>query len=92
MSIYIKGIIIVTDNEEIDEFKNLIGKTVRYISKSGKSYEATIIKIPVNPYHQNSKYPTVSLEFRNEIGKLVRKERVLPIDVSIHKTQVWVII
>jgi len=58
---------------------NLIGKEVQYKSRSGKGYKAVITNIPVNPWHgEKVSLPTVSLEFRDERGKLVRKERVLP--------------
>ena len=56
---------------------SIIGKKVKYWSRSGKVYEALITDLPINPYHKNC-LPTVSLEFRDERGKLVRKDRVLP--------------
>lgn len=59
-------------------FNEMIGKKVTYISGSGQRYEATVFAIPEKPEHGYSPLPTVSLEFRDERGKLVRKERVIP--------------
>jgi hypothetical protein len=56
----------------------VVGESVTYISRSGRSYEAQVTAIPVNPWHGYSPLPTVALEFRDERGKLVRKERVIP--------------
>jgi len=60
----------------------MIGKTVTYVSGSGKRWTAVITAIPENAYHaEGSGYgglPTVSLEFRNERGKLIRRPAVLP--------------
>jgi len=59
-------------------FDTLIGKHVIYVSASKKEYVAKIVAIPPNPGHKYTCFPTVSLEFRDERGKLVRKERVVP--------------
>lgn len=66
----------------------LVGSNVLYISGSGYAYEATVVGIPENPGHACCPDPTVSLEFRDGHGTLVRKERVLP-DGCCGKRQVW---
>ncbi len=68
---------------------SLVGTTVLYVSSSGKEYEAKVVGIPQNPKHACCPDPTVSLEFRDEIGRLVHKARVLPLEASIGKRQVW---
>ena len=55
-----------------------VGTVVTYISSSKKEYDATVDAIPENPWHAYSILPTVSLSFRDERGKLVRKRRVCP--------------
>jgi hypothetical protein len=60
------------------EFDELVGTTVRYISESGKTYNALVTAIPKNPGHGPGRLPTISLEFRDERNKLVRKQRVTP--------------
>lgn len=55
-----------------------IGKCVTYVSRSGHEYKATVTAIPIHPKHGYIDFPTVSLEFRNQRGKLVRKPSVLP--------------
>lgn len=62
------------------KFEELIGKRVIYTSGSGKEYEAFVTMIPSRPEHAYSPLPTVSLEFRDNRNKLVRKERVIPED------------
>lgn len=54
------------------------GSIVTYTSKKNHRYEALVTDWPQNPDHRYSPYPTVSLVFRNEIGKAVRKSRVTP--------------
>lgn len=66
-----------------------IGASVVYVSGSGKTYDAKVTEIPENPWHASCPEPTVSLEFRDERGKLVRIERVLPEEVASRKRQVW---
>jgi len=62
---------------------------VWYISSSGNKYRAIITGVPNNPKHEGTDLLTLSLEFRDVRGKLVRKERVLPECVSNIKEQVW---
>ncbi len=57
-----------------------VGYKVTYLSRSNKEYEATVMEIPVNPWHQWTSLPTIRLEFRDQRGKLVRKSRVCPAD------------
>lgn len=71
---YINGVAITKD----DFICPAIGTDVIYYSDSGKKYQATITGIPINPWHGYSKYPTVSLSFRDMQGHVVRKERVVP--------------
>lgn len=66
-----------------------LGATVLYVSDSGKEYEAMVIGIPENPDHAGTPDPTLSLEFLDELGKAVRKERVLPEAAAQVKRQVW---
>jgi hypothetical protein len=68
---------------------SLVGSNVLYVSGSGKVYEATVVGIPENPGHACSPDPTVSLEFRDERGKLIRIARVLPKEASNTKRQIW---
>lgn len=68
---------------------SLVGSTVLYVSSSGKEYDALVVGIPINPGHAGSGDPTVSLEFRDERGKRVYKDRVLPIGIVSGKRQVW---
>jgi dsDNA-specific endonuclease/ATPase MutS2 len=65
------------------------GDKVEYISASGKSYTATVIEIPENPWHLSTSLPTLSLVFRDETGRLIRKKRVLPISASLHNRKVY---
>ena len=65
-----------------------IGDQVIYVSRSGKKYVATVTGIPENPWHAYTPLPTVSLSFRNERNKLVRKTRVIPAD-DIFTTRVY---
>jgi hypothetical protein len=65
------------------------GVDVEYVSESGRRYRATVELIPVNPGHEGTRLPTVSLSFRNDQGKLVRKARVLPAGVCSKDRQVW---
>jgi hypothetical protein len=69
------------------EFKP--GDKVEYISGTGKSYIATVVEIPENPWHLSTPLPTLSLTFRDETGRLIRKERVLPISVSAYNRKVY---
>ena len=68
---------------------SLVGRNVLYVSGSGKVYGAIVVGIPENPGHACVPDPTVSLEFRDERGKLIRKERVLPEGASNRKRQIW---
>lgn len=74
---------------ERKKFESLIGRIVIYTSLSGKDYSAKIYDIPEYPSLGNTYEPIVSLEFRDERNKLVRKERVLPKDGSSYTTTVW---
>lgn len=69
--------------------QELVGKEIVYISRSGRKYDAVITAIPENPGHACCDLPTVSLEFRDERGKLVRKGRVLPVAASSFGTKAW---
>jgi len=69
--------------------QDLVGTAVVYVSASGKEYEATVTGIPENPGHAGTAEPTVSLEFRDERGKLVRKKRVIPTGVGRITRMVW---
>lgn len=79
--------VIVTAIQKSKEFK--AGDKVEYISDSGKSYEATVIGIPENPWHLCTPLPTLSISFRDETGRLIRKDRVLPISASTHNRKVY---
>jgi hypothetical protein len=68
---------------------NWIGEDVLYYSHSCKKYAATITDVPDNPWHLDSDKPTVSLSFRDERGKLITIDRVLPRDASFTKGQSW---
>lgn len=59
-------------------FKEFIGKEVVYTSASFKKYKAIIVGISDNPKNEYTDLPTVSLEFRDEKNKLVKKNRVIP--------------
>jgi len=72
------------------KFGNLVGKDVTYVSRAGRKYKATITGIPENPFHGDTDKPTVSLEFRDDRGKLVRKNRVLPGDDDRFIRCVWI--
>lgn len=67
---------------------DLIGLTVIYTSGSSREYEAKIYALPKNPYHEGQ-LPTVSLEYRDERGKLKKRERCLHIGIGLGKTQTW---
>ena len=73
----------------IGKFQELIGKEAIYRSASGIEYLAVITNIPINPEHKNTCFPTVSLEFRNQNNKLMRKERVLPREASFSINKTW---
>jgi dsDNA-specific endonuclease/ATPase MutS2 len=79
--------VIVTAVQNSKEFKP--GDKVEYISGSGKSYTATVIEIPENPWHFSTPLPTLSLTFRDETGRLIRKKRVLPISASAYNRKVY---
>ena len=79
--------VIVTAIQNHREFK--IGDKVEYISASGKVYEAIVTGIPKNPWHLSTPLPTLSLSFRDEIGRLITKDRVLPISASISNRKVY---
>jgi hypothetical protein len=65
------------------KFQELTGKEVICRSASGIEYLAVVTDIPINPEHKNTCFfPTVSLEFLNQNGKFMRKERVLPREAS----------
>jgi len=68
---------------------DLIGLKVIYTSISNREYEATIYNLPEKPYHAEDRLPTVSLEFRDERGKLKKRERVLHVDSGLGRTQTW---
>lgn len=72
---------------KVDE--SYLGMKVIYRSGSGKEYEAIITNISDPSGTPASKYPIVSLIFKDVRGKWKKKERVLPYDASILKTQVW---
>lgn len=55
-----------------------VGDRVVYTSASGHRYDGTVDAIPNNPGHAYTPFPTVSLSFRDERNKLIRKSRVLP--------------
>ena len=74
---------------ETNRFQEFVGKEIIYCSGSGNEYSATITNIPINPGYKGSCLPTVSLAFRDERGKLIRKSRVLPRQVSTTKRQTW---
>lgn len=67
----------------------LVGSKVIYVSDSGKEYEAAVVQVPENPGHGCTPDLTLALEFRDDRGKLVRKERVLPEGASSVKRQIW---
>lgn len=69
-------------------FQELVGKEVVYVSGSGREYKSVITAIPSRPMHGKHHLPTVSLEFRDERNKLVRKERVLPDGIG-YKRKIW---
>jgi hypothetical protein len=69
-------------------FNEYIGMKVIYRSGSSKEYEAIITAIPDRP-DCCSKYPIVSLIFKDIRGKWKKKERVLPSDASTLQQQVW---
>lgn len=75
--------------DEKAEMQIARGTAVCYVSGSGKTYDATVTAVPENPWHASCPEPTVSLEFRDERGKLVRRERVLPEGASHNRRQVW---
>jgi hypothetical protein len=57
-----------------------VGSNVVYLSESGREWPAVVTAIHPNG-HKNPKgvtLPCVSLEFRNERNRLVRKKEVLP--------------
>jgi hypothetical protein len=56
----------------------LVGTTVVYVSTSGHAYDAFVEALPENPWHAWTKLPTITLTFRDERGKLVRRSRVTP--------------
>lgn len=66
-----------------------VGEAVTYISASGRQWKAVVTTIPENPWHGFTDLPTVSLQFRNERNKLVRKVRVLP-QTERYRRQVYV--
>lgn len=68
---------------------SLVGSKVIYVSDSGKEYEAVVVQIPENPGHACTQDLTIGLEFRDDRGKIVRKERVLPDGASSVKRQIW---
>jgi hypothetical protein len=79
--------VVVTAIQKSKEFKH--GDKVEYISASGKIYEAVVVEIPENPWHLSTPLPTLSLAFRDETGRLIRKNRVLPISASLHNRKVY---
>lgn len=58
---------------------DLAGKEVIYISTSGREYKATI----TNVWEKDVSPPLVSLEFRDDRNKLIRKYSVL------HQSRLW---
>jgi len=80
----------LTDKQRRAIESEYIGMKVKYRSGSGKEWDAIITNIPENPEHACTTRPTVSLIFKNERGKYVKKRRVLPIGASTLKTQVWI--
>lgn len=71
-----------------ERFAHWVGQKVHYTSRSGKKYVAMIDVIPENPVHGWTDLPTVSLSFRDERGKLVRKGRVMPRSER-YRRKVW---
>lgn len=69
------------------DFEQYVGMKVIYRSGSGKEYDAIITAIPPRP-ETASKYPIVSLIFKDIRGKWKKKERVLPYS-EYFTTQVW---
>ena len=65
------------------------GMKVRYRSESGREWDAIITAIPDRPECACDR-PIVNLIFENERGKYIKKERVLPIEASTIKRQVWI--
>lgn len=63
------------------------GMRVIYRSGSGKEYEAIITH--VRREVEWSKYPIVSLIFKDIRGKWKKKDSVLPMQSPWHTTQVW---
>lgn len=59
---------------------HLVGATVIYVSMSGRAYDALVEALPENPWHAWTTLPTVTLSFRDERRKLVRKSRVMPFE------------
>lgn len=68
---------------------DLIGLEVIYTSLSNRDYDAVIYALPKYPYHGEGQLPTVSLEYRDERGKLKRRERCLHVECCSGKTQKW---
>jgi len=79
--------VIVTAIQQHKEFKP--GDKVEYISASGRVYEATVIGIPKNPWNLCTPLPTLSLTFKDETDKLIRKDRVLPMSASSYNYDVY---
>ena len=73
--------------QQSKEFKP--GDRVEYISGSGKVYEATVVEIPENAWHLCTNLPTLSITFRDETGRLIRKKRVSPISASCSNRKVY---
>lgn len=54
-----------------------LGKTVTYISNSGRHYDATIFHLPSCCIPEGTDKPVVSLGFRDKKGQLTRLDHVL---------------
>lgn len=68
-----------------------VGDEIIYISESGRKYDAVVTDIPDRPWHDNSRLPTVSLEFRDLRNKLIRKDRVLPQGICSSNRQIYMV-
>lgn len=67
-----------------------IGDNATYRSRSGVEYPAIITAIPTEGQGNHGENElTISLEFRNNRGKLIYKDRVLHKSWSSLKTCVW---
>lgn len=73
----------------MNKFEHLIGREIKYISSSGKEYIAIVTAIPENPIHGYTNLPSVSLVFKDNRGKYIKKSIVCPFQEIWMTTQVW---